>query len=63
MKTSENRKVFCFQEVEKGCIWNKWVNIPREHYSGNNIVNKVKYFQSVQNITPSISSQRIEKCG
>ena len=28
LKTSENRKFFwCFQEVEKGCIGNKWVNI------------------------------------
>ena len=26
LKTSENRKVFCFQGVEKGCIGNKWVN-------------------------------------
>ena len=25
LKTSENRKVFCFQGVEKGCIGNKWV--------------------------------------
>ena len=26
LKTSENRKVFCFKGVEKGCIGNKWVN-------------------------------------
>ena len=25
LKTSENRKVFCFQGVEKGCIGNEWV--------------------------------------
>ena len=25
LKTSENRKVFCFQELEKGRIRNKWV--------------------------------------
>ena len=26
LKTSQNRKIFwCFQEVEKGCIGNKWV--------------------------------------
>ena len=25
MNTSENRKVFCFQEVEKGCIGKEWV--------------------------------------
>ena len=28
LKTLENRKVFwCFQEVEKGCIGNKWVKL------------------------------------
>ena len=27
LKTSENRKVFwCFQGVEKGCIWDEWAN-------------------------------------
>ena len=26
LKTSENRKVLCFQEVEKGCIGNEWIN-------------------------------------
>ena len=26
LKTSENLTVFCFQEVEKGCIGNKQVN-------------------------------------
>ena len=25
LKTSENRKIFCFQGVEKGCIGNEWV--------------------------------------
>ena len=25
LKASENRKVFCFQGVEKGCIGKKWV--------------------------------------
>ena len=25
MKTSENRKAFCFQSVEKECIGNKWI--------------------------------------
>ena len=27
LKTSENHKVFCFQEVEKGCTGNKWVKV------------------------------------
>ena len=27
LKTSKNLTVFCFQEVEKGCIGNKWVNL------------------------------------
>ena len=27
-KASETRKVFwCFQGVEKGCIWSKWVKV------------------------------------
>ena len=26
LKTSENRKVLCFQVAEKGCIGNEWVN-------------------------------------
>ena len=25
LKTSENRKVFCFQGVKKGCTGNEWV--------------------------------------
>ena len=25
LKTSENCKIFCFHEVEKGCIGNEWV--------------------------------------
>ena len=27
LKTSENRKVFCFQRVEKGFIGNEWVKV------------------------------------
>ena len=26
LKTSENLTIFCFHEVEKGCIGNEWVN-------------------------------------
>ena len=25
LKTSKNRNVFCFQEIEKWCIGNKWI--------------------------------------
>ena len=36
LKTPENRKVFsCDQWVEKGCIGNKWVQIPTCYYSHN----------------------------
>ena len=27
LKTSENRKVFCFHVLEKGCIGNEWVKL------------------------------------
>ena len=31
-KKSENRKVFCFQVVEKGCNGNKWFKAHSKHY-------------------------------
>ena len=38
LKKLENRKVFCFQGLEKGCIGNGWINIRQK----SNIRYKIK---------------------